>query len=71
MKYTKTFPCGCTVKVISTGVSEIIYCPKHNAAPELYEALQLALNDLSERGNILAGTEAIMWDAFHKAEGEQ
>jgi len=32
--------CGCYVHVVWHDDYEIIYCPKHKAAPEMYEALE-------------------------------
>lgn len=40
MNYTKHFECGCKVVVIGELTNaEIRYCPKHEAAPDMYEAL--------------------------------
>ena len=42
MEYTKHFECGCKVMVIGELTNaQILYCPKHYAAPELYEALKM------------------------------
>lgn len=50
MNYTRHFDCGCKVVVIGelTNV-EIKYCPKHQAAPELLEALE-ELAEFDEMG---------------------
>ena len=42
--------CGCVVIQDRTADAYIVYCPKHEAAPELYEALK----DLPEPKSILA-----------------
>jgi len=33
------FPCGCTIEDLGDGSHAINYCPKHKAAPDMYEAL--------------------------------
>jgi len=38
--------CGCIVAVDYDDTLAIVYCPKHEAAPELYEALELTRNNL-------------------------
>jgi len=41
MNYTRHFECGCKIKVTGEITNaEIIYCPKHEAAPDMYEALK-------------------------------
>ena len=40
MNYTRHFECDCRIVVIGELTNAIInYCPKHEAAPSLYEAL--------------------------------
>ena len=40
MNYTKHFECGCKVVVIGEITNaQIVKCPKHKSAPDLYEAL--------------------------------
>jgi len=78
MKYTKKkrpymlneYPCGCWIYRDGAGAHFIEYCPLHKSAPLLYEAIDLALNDLSERGRITSTTERILWDAKAKADGK-
>ena len=38
MNYTKALSCGCTI-VVTDWVGRVDYCPKHKAAPDMYEAL--------------------------------
>ena len=44
MNYTRHFECGCKVVVIGelTNV-KIVYCPLHKSAPDMYEALKVAI----------------------------
>jgi hypothetical protein len=70
MNYTKELTCGCLI-TISGFEGNIIYCSKHKAAPDMYEALGLALKDLAELGRIDTKTEIIMVDAKAKAEGRE
>jgi len=39
-KFKRTMDCGCIVAVDYNGVVQIDYCPKHKAAPKMYEALE-------------------------------
>ena len=47
MNYTKRFECGCEIHAVLEGKiiigSDIHQCPKHKAAPALYEACIHAL----------------------------
>ena len=36
----KAYDCGCEILTDNMGTYEISYCPKHTAAPEMYEALK-------------------------------
>ena len=48
-------PCGCTV-VYGNTFMEIDYCPRHAAAPELYEALencQIMLQDYNSADRLV------------------
>jgi hypothetical protein len=76
------FPCGCAVEHVG-GSFKIIYCPKHKAAPQLYQALC----DLMKEADCLNNEECehdvgICWcsyknahwaavKALHKAEGRE
>jgi len=42
--------CSCQVEYIN-GEPVIGYCPKHKAAPELYEACKLLIERAKEHGN--------------------
>lgn len=46
MYYRNEFECGCMVVGDNAGCYTIEYCPKHGAAPLLYEALKIAIEDL-------------------------
>lgn len=39
----QTFPCGCKIVDFSDGSQTILYCSKHLAAPDIYEALKDAI----------------------------
>ena len=48
MNYTRHFECGCKVAVIGEITNaKIVYCPKHKAAEEMYEALKAVDDYLS------------------------
>ena len=40
-KLKRTMSCGCIVGLDYDGTLATYYCPKHNAAPDMYEALKL------------------------------
>ena len=42
-KLKRTMSCGCIVALDYDGTLAIFYCPKHKAAPEMYEALKNAV----------------------------
>ena len=45
MDYTKgewKLPCGCSIFLEPNSPPILTYCPKHKAAPDMYEALLLA-----------------------------
>ncbi len=39
----KKSDCGCTIQRDRYAILSLKYCPKHNAAPEMYEALKAIL----------------------------
>ncbi len=39
-KIKQNFPCGCRIDEMANGSLGITYCPKHKAAPDMYEALR-------------------------------
>ena len=49
--------CGCTIFRVNDKVI-IDYCPKHKAAPDMYEALKVLVNKFETAGIILGFTEA-------------
>lgn len=67
MEYTKD--CGCKIRTFAFSGAELIYCPKHLAAPDIYEALRLAFRDLCENGRITEPVENVIKQALAKAEG--
>ena len=80
MTYTKgetrtlaSYPCGCQVKEVTRAFIE--YCPKHGAAPAMYEALKelldhyyLPKSDLSRP--YLADVVRLATKALAQAEGK-
>ena len=52
-KSKRVMNCGCIVGLDYDGTLKVFYCPKHKAAPELYEALKEMLYD------DIPGTQAI------------
>ena len=73
LNYTKGEWCACGVKDLGERVYQIKYCPKHKAAPALYEALKDLLNifdrDLPE-GTIGWHTCNRATKALSRAEGK-
>ena len=75
MNYTKeewtiasTAECGCIVKhqrYPAYNSYRIEYCPKHKAAPDMYEALREIVGNLVNPSDIEIGTKALA-----KAEGK-
>ena len=39
--------CGCAVQQLHDAQVYIIYCPKHHAAPELYEACKMLIEHMT------------------------
>lgn len=69
--YRNEFQCGCRVVGDNAGCYTIEYCPKHKAAPELYEALKLLVtmfrsDDYQDWRNSIEIAEK----AIAKAEGK-
>lgn len=70
--------CGCELSRGGEGILYIRYCPKHKAAPELYEALQeiakgmgrFSLDQLTYAENTIEDMQALAVKALAKAEGE-
>lgn len=48
--------CGCVIIQDRTADAYIVYCHKHNAAPDLYEACHIAINEI-ERLAMVTGYE--------------
>jgi hypothetical protein len=67
------YDCGCLVKCIHAHSNypydsyRIEYCPKHKAAPEMYEALKILVPELKKRHYILSDK---ITNALAKAEGK-
>ena len=66
MEYTKG-NCGCYTTFNSSSY-EMIFCPLHKSAPDLYEALNLAFSDLAENGRITEPIERVIKEAIAKVE---
>ena len=47
----ETLNCGCMVTVDYNNMVQVDYCPKHKAAPDMYEALVDALDFIEVCGN--------------------
>ncbi len=72
MEYTEG-ECGCYVKAVLTRTNqvEIIYCPKHKSAPEMYEALKLwHKHQQGTRGHFCSECADAMQTALALAEGK-
>ncbi len=65
------YQCTCQVVEVEYGETEIVYCPLHKSAPELYEALKEVLNDANNGSfTSLAGSvQKLGEQALAKAEG--
>lgn len=63
MSYEAQFDCGCRIWRTSQGNLHITYCPKHAAAPEMFEALKVvsdfAAMAVDESVNIIEAFEYI------------
>lgn len=44
-EFTKKYECGCSIETGRSGNPFIVYCPKHKAAPAMYEALKAILTE--------------------------
>lgn len=58
------FPCGCHIDEMIDGSYLIVYCPKHKAAPDMYEALEVI------RKHGIGAAESLIDQALAKAEGK-
>ena len=71
MNYTKTFNCGCEILVQNSGAGSIAYCPKHKAAPKMYEALREVRDFFVEYRRATEATEPYpVLDRMNKALAE-
>ncbi len=78
--YKRILKCGCEVEFryndVIKDAAKIVYCPKHKAAPELYEALKIAesalnlYSGLHPSDKILSKQCEIADKALAKAEGK-
>jgi len=70
-KFKRELPCGCIVAVDYDGNARVIYCSKHGAAPDLYDALGSILGYAEERESeiLKIGGRAAKWygEAINKA----
>ena len=69
----KEYDCGCEIATDNMGAYEIQYCPKHKAAPDMYEALRrIAIEGKREDGKYdkfdAAGFVRIAEEAIAKVE---
>ena len=63
--------CGCVVIQDQTADAYIVYCPKHKAAPDMYEACRKGLELLSINLEQYRGTVSeLLREALAKAEGK-
>jgi hypothetical protein len=64
------FPCGCHIDEMIDESYGITYCSKHNAAPDMYEALKVIIERL-DKGLALGETLELSTarKALSKAEG--
>ena len=49
-KLKRTMDCGCIIGQDYDGTLTIRYCPKHKAAPDLYEAAKEVMDTLEQYG---------------------
>lgn len=70
-KVKRTLDCGCVIALDYDETLAIFYCPKHKAAPRLYEALQEARSELVELRNFPRNLRLIgqIGKALAEAEG--
>ena len=75
MEYTKTFNCGCAMLIRNSGVGSITYCPKHKAAPDMYEALRGIIARRMECHEVesasIPSEIGAVYKALAKAEGKE
>ncbi len=66
MVYTKQFHCGCKIVIVGElHTANIHFCPKHESAPDLYEACKEALEKSHD-----PIVEGILMKAIAKVEGK-
>ena len=76
MEYIKTFTnCGCQIRISGElHNAEICYCPKHEAAPDMYEALKELVEWLEDDEKMIGNVVTIQGQchqALAKAEGKE
>lgn len=76
MKVLMQYACGCQIRQIGDNPDlfcRIEYCPKHDAAPDMHEALKTLLRDYSINPNSNIFYEACRKarQALAKAEGKE
>lgn len=72
----KMYDCGCYIKTVATEggqESAISYCPKHKAAPAMYEALKQAKLWFETHDNSSTGLFAhqVICEALRQADGKE
>ena len=73
-----TQPCGCILALDYNDMIKVIYCPKHCAAPEMYEALKeisegkgrFSRDPLTHAENCIEDMKNLALKALAKAEGK-
>ena len=56
-KIKQTLKCGCVVAIDYNDMVQVDYCPKHKAAPMMYDALKALVNKFATAGIIMGFTE--------------
>lgn len=63
------YDCGCVIIQDRTADAYIVYCPKHEAAPDLYEALQFFMHQLEPWTKLFPGLT--QWTDLAREAGEK
>lgn len=70
-KFKETLGCGCVVAIDYNNMVKVVYCPKHKAAPDMYEALKLyQQHQKGTRGHYCSECHEAISKALAKAEGK-
>lgn len=66
------YDCGCVIIQDRIADAYIVYCPKHKAAPDMYEALKELFHEYTGGRNVGVSELGVKADkALAKAEGEE